>query len=152
MNAWRPNLLQKLCGIQSNNIQLSQKDTYIFSACSRTFQRMQTALFVLFCFALADLSPPSMPSSLVMFAGLLLWLGQPHLIKKLEATFGEDVSKLQKFQTPGTPEGRVLKPKEGEATLDDERQSRYQSGVGLLLYLVKWSRPDIANATRELAK
>ena len=80
------------------------------------------------------------------------WLGQPHLIKKLEATFGEDVSKLQRYKTPGTPGGRLLKPSERDSTLDESRQSRYRSGVGLLLYLVKWSRPDIANATRELAK
>jgi len=31
-------------------------------------------------------------------------------------------------------------------------QSEYMSGVGMLLYLVKYSRPDIANAVRELTK
>lgn len=31
-------------------------------------------------------------------------------------------------------------------------QTKYASGVGALLYLVKHSRPDIANSTRELSK
>lgn len=80
------------------------------------------------------------------------WIGQPHLLKKLEKNFGELVSGLQQYKTPGTPGVGLVRPKEGDVKLDAEAQSRYRSGVGLLLYLVKWSRPDIANATRELAK
>jgi len=33
-----------------------------------------------------------------------------------------------------------------------EMQSEYMSGVGMLIYLVKYSRLDIANAVRELNK
>ena len=33
-----------------------------------------------------------------------------------------------------------------------EDQEKYWSGVGMLLFLVKHSRPDIANATIELSK
>ena len=36
--------------------------------------------------------------------------------------------------------------------LSGEKQTRYRSGVGMLLYLTKHSRPDIANAVRELCK
>jgi hypothetical protein len=36
--------------------------------------------------------------------------------------------------------------------LTDEGQKLYQMGVGMLLYLVKYSRPDMANAIRELSK
>ena len=36
--------------------------------------------------------------------------------------------------------------------LNDEKQKTYRSAVGTLLYLVKHSRPDIANAVRELSK
>ena len=36
--------------------------------------------------------------------------------------------------------------------LDDNDQELYRSGVGMLLYLVKHSRPDMVNATRELSK
>ena len=33
-----------------------------------------------------------------------------------------------------------------------EEQSKYRTGVGMLLFLIKHSRPDIANCTRELSK
>jgi hypothetical protein len=36
--------------------------------------------------------------------------------------------------------------------LTDEEQKLYQTGVGMLLYLVKYSRPDISNAVREVSK
>jgi hypothetical protein len=32
--------------------------------------------------------------------------------------------------------------------LTSEQQTKYRSGVGMLLYLVKHSRPDISNAVR----
>jgi len=34
----------------------------------------------------------------------------------------------------------------------DEEQKLYRSGVGMLLYLVKHSQPDLSNGTRELSK
>jgi hypothetical protein len=36
--------------------------------------------------------------------------------------------------------------------LDGEHQSKYRTGVGMLLYLTKYSRPDISNIVRELSK
>ena len=36
--------------------------------------------------------------------------------------------------------------------MDAERHTLYRSGVGMLLYLVKHTRPDIANGVRELSK
>ena len=40
------------------------------------------------------------------------WLGQPHLLKKLSKTFEEEVSKLPKYKTPGTPSFQVMRPEE----------------------------------------
>jgi len=80
------------------------------------------------------------------------WTGQPHMVKKLENKFGKEVSGLQKHKTPGTPGVGISGPKEGDLTLDADRQANYRSGTGMLLYLVKHSRPDIANAVRELSK
>jgi hypothetical protein len=37
-------------------------------------------------------------------------------------------------------------------TIEADKQSRYRSGVGMLLYLIKYLRPDIANVVRELSK
>jgi hypothetical protein len=31
-------------------------------------------------------------------------------------------------------------------------QSRYRSGVGILLYIIKYSQPDLCNVVRELSK
>ena len=56
------------------------------------------------------------------------------------------------FNTPAAPGLVLLKPKEEEVLLTPEQQSLYRSGVGKLLYLVKMSRPDIANCVRELSK
>jgi hypothetical protein len=82
------------------------------------------------------------------------WLGQPHLIKNLEQKFGELVASLQRYRTPGTPGVRITRPAKNEEfeTVDESEKTLYKSGVGMLLYLVKHSRPDIANVVRELSK
>ena len=84
--------------------------------------------------------------------GTKAWLGQPHLIKKLEKTFGDQVSSLKNYKTPGTPGASIVRPKEDDEVLPAEKQFVFQSGTGMLLYLVKHSRPDISNAVRELTK
>ena len=80
------------------------------------------------------------------------WIGQPQMIKKLEKKFGERVKKLRTFHTPGTPGQGLCKAEKDDPGLSSTEQTEYRSGVGMLLYLVKHSRPDIANATRELSK
>jgi len=80
------------------------------------------------------------------------WLGQPHLLKNLKKTFGEDVQHLQKYKTPGTPGYGILRNVNEKQRLKPEGQKKYRTGVGMLLYLVKHSRPDIANSVRELSK
>jgi hypothetical protein len=78
------------------------------------------------------------------------WIHQPHLIKKIEKKFGPLVKSLQTYKTPGTPGGSILR--NPDTKIDAHKQKIYRSGVGVLLYLVKHSRPDIANAVRELSK
>jgi hypothetical protein len=80
------------------------------------------------------------------------WVGQPHMVKKIEKTFAEEIKGLHTYQTPGTPGFKVVKPKQGETILPPDLQSRYRTGVGMLMYLIKHSRPDIMNACRELTK
>ena len=79
------------------------------------------------------------------------WIGQPSVLKKIEKKFGEKVKKLKEYVTPGTPNWGVIL-EEDETKLDSNRHMEYRSGVGMLLYLVKYSRPDLANAFRELSK
>ena len=80
------------------------------------------------------------------------WLGQPHMVKKIKQTFGEAVAKLPKYRTPGTPGQGLVKAQEDEITLSEEDQSLLRSGTGMLLYLVKHSRPDLSNPVRNLTK
>jgi hypothetical protein len=80
------------------------------------------------------------------------WIGQPHMVKKIIKTFEEEIQGMQVYQTPGTPGFQIVSPKESDEVLDDEFQKRYRTGVGMLMYCIKHSRPDIANAVRELTK
>ena len=36
--------------------------------------------------------------------------------------------------------------------IDDELQTKYRSGIGMLLFLIKYSHPDISNSVRDLSK
>jgi hypothetical protein len=82
-----------------------------------------------------------------------IWIGQPHMIKKMiENTFGEMVKRNQNYEMPSTPHHQIVKPTKEMGKLTDEEQKLYRTGVRMLLYLVKYSRPDIANAVRELSK
>ncbi len=80
------------------------------------------------------------------------WLGQPHLIANLEKKFGERVKNLREYKTPGTPNLNMIRCTDETLTISKLDQKLFRSGVGMLLYLVKHSRPDISNAVRELSK
>jgi Reverse transcriptase (RNA-dependent DNA polymerase) len=78
------------------------------------------------------------------------WLGQPHLIRRLETTF-KDFVKSQKnyaFRTPGTPGMNIMRPKNDDDKIGLAEQTLYRSAVGTLLQFVKHSRPDLANPVR----
>ena len=81
-----------------------------------------------------------------------LWIRQPKLIKNLREHFSKLIVTDRNFKTPAAPRSVVMRPQPDDPTLYLEQQQQYRSGVGMLMYLVKHSRPDIANATRELTK
>jgi hypothetical protein len=74
------------------------------------------------------------------------------MVKKIEKTFGEEVSKLQSYTTPGTPGFKLKKAVDDSERILDELQSRFRTGVGQLMFLIKHSRLDIMSAVRELTK
>ena len=81
-----------------------------------------------------------------------LWIHQPKLMKNLKTHFGQLIESVRFFSTPAIPRTVIIRPNAEEEKLSTEDQTKFRSGVGMLLYLVKHSRPDIANAVRELSK
>jgi hypothetical protein len=65
-----------------------------------------------------------------------------------------DEFELPKGETPRTPAtpGSVLQKVEPKDYLPDDEQFKYRSGVGKLLHMMKWTRPEILNAVRELSR
>ena len=80
------------------------------------------------------------------------WLGQPHLLKKMEASFSDFVRTSSRYLTPGTPSTSVQRPIQVSDCVSEQDQHIYRSAVGTLLQFVKHSRPDISNSVRELSK
>jgi hypothetical protein len=81
-----------------------------------------------------------------------LWMWQPNLITKLEGIFHKEISSLQTYKTPAAPGEIIMKTQDDSEKVDAETHSLFRSGVGMLLYLVKFSRPEISNAVSEVAK
>jgi hypothetical protein len=77
---------------------------------------------------------------------------QPHLLTRLIKNFGEEIEGKRKFLTPGTPRFKIQRSTINKDVLDPQSQRKYRSGVGMLLYLTKYSQPDISNIVRELSK
>ena len=77
---------------------------------------------------------------------------QSELIRKMERIFKEDIKELKKREMSFGTNNRVIRPSDDEQLISKKEQTRYWSGIGMLLYLVKYSRPDLSNAVCELSK
>ncbi|KAL7480971.1 hypothetical protein ACHAW6_006644 [Cyclotella cf. meneghiniana] len=75
---------------------------------------------------------------------------QPVLVQSLTDEF-KGILQGKSPTVPAKPGSILIKCKNSEK-LNAEQHSRYHTGVGKLLYLAKHSRPDIANAVRDLAR
>jgi hypothetical protein len=76
---------------------------------------------------------------------------QPKLFASLKKKFGKLVDNSE-YATPAAPRSVIMRPEESDTKISEDKQKDFRSGVGMLLYLVKYSRPDMANITRELSK
>ena len=74
---------------------------------------------------------------------------QPNSLKKLETKFKSLTEGLHIIRQPCALGLNLMMPKENEELIDDKKQHDYRSGVRMLLYLAKQTRPDIANAVHE---
>ncbi len=77
---------------------------------------------------------------------------QPVLLRSLEEQYSLEHYKAGEFpETPAAPNETLVPPREGEV-ISYEKQQKYRTGLGKLLYLTKWSRPEIGNAVREISR
>ena len=77
---------------------------------------------------------------------------QTELLRKIERIFNDDIKRMSSRDMPFGTNNRIVRPGEGEKLITKNEQTKYRSGIGMLLYLVKFSRPDLSNAVRELSK
>ena len=75
-------------------------------------------------------------------------LTQPVLLQSFEDEFD-----LLEVKTPNTPvaPGEVLHLGTETSMLNKEMHTKYRTGTGKLLHLMKWSRPNVLNSMRELS-
>jgi hypothetical protein len=75
---------------------------------------------------------------------------QPVLLQSFEDEFYLPIEKNK----PNIPAeaGQVMARAEDGEKITQEVQSTYMSGVGKLLHMMRWSRPEVLNAVRELSK
>ncbi len=66
------------------------------------------------------------------------WVTQPKLLGHLREKFAQEVPG-RKVKIPASAGFVVTQPKEEDPILDENTQSKYRTGVGMLLYLVKLS-------------
>ena len=78
-------------------------------------------------------------------------LHQTIIVKKLTSMFREEIATLRTYYTPFAPLLCVQQP-DPDGQMTDVRQSKFRTGVGTLLYLIKHSRPYLSNSVRELSK
>ena len=76
-------------------------------------------------------------------------ISQPHLIKKMEIKFEKHLKGMKEYKTPGSQGITIFR--NPDEVISKEKHELYRSGTGMLLYLVKHTRPDIANAVRQLS-
>ena len=79
-------------------------------------------------------------------------MSQPDTIKKIKKKFGNELKDIRKAPSPAGASDVVMRPISKEEIVDEETQGLYRSGVGMLLWMTKHTRPDIANAVREASK
>jgi len=78
------------------------------------------------------------------------WSARP--IQEFRKKFSNMVKGQQATETPSTPGFHVVLNISEAVFVSDNDQKLYRSGVGMLLFLVKHTQPDLSNSTRKLSK
>ena len=76
---------------------------------------------------------------------------QPVMVQSFCDEFDIEDAMKRPPATPAEP-GSVLLPAQPEDYVSSEKQSYYCSGVGKMLHMMRWSRPETYSSTRELSR
>ena len=78
-------------------------------------------------------------------------LSQLDILKRLRHRFYDKVKHVSEHSTPSTPGFKAYRVKNDWEKLNTCDQKLFRAGIGILLHLVKYTRPEIANSVRELS-
>ena len=76
---------------------------------------------------------------------------QPVMVQSFRDEFDIEDAMKRPPVTPAEP-GSVLLPAQPENYVSSAKQSYYRSGVGKMLHMMRWSRPEIYSSTRDLSR
>ena len=74
---------------------------------------------------------------------------QPVMLQSFEDEF--NLENVRETVTPADP-GSTLPKVDDDTDVDPKLQTYFRSGVGKLLHMMRWSRPDVYNAVRDLSR
>ena len=73
-------------------------------------------------------------------------LHQSDLIKKIKLQLDQEIKDMRDYRTPGAPGEGSIRVKDDDVCISEQKQFKYRSAVGMMLFLIKYSRPNISNA------
>lgn len=79
-------------------------------------------------------------------------LSQSKIVDKLLKVMREEIKSVREYGTPAAIGDKVNSPKQDEKLMNGIKQVLFRSCIGSLLYLSRFTRPNITNRIRELEK
>jgi hypothetical protein len=73
-------------------------------------------------------------------------------MNNLQDKFGNIMLEKRTCMTSESPRFKVIHPDQDMELINPELQSRYCSGVGMILHITGYSKPNICDVVRELCK
>lgn len=79
-------------------------------------------------------------------------LSQRNIIRRLINVMGKELVGLCDYKIPAIPGEGIEPPGENDEIMSASEQILFRSSLGSLLYICRFTRPDLTNAVRELTK
>ena len=135
-------------------VMVSWVDDLIAMGCPRDVERMQRDLENKFTCKREGVMTEYVGSKLDMTRGPnglgRVKFTQPVMVKKLGEVYDE-LPKGRAMRTPAVA-GQVLRQGDGSGAIVGRDVTKYRSATAMCMFMMQWSRPEIFNATRGLAR